>query len=345
MKKKIFSKIIAVVGIMTVLISVMVIPSAAWTVNNDGSLTTNRFSIYIPLEYCECEPEDDNGDTLWHVDYSRSDLTMRLLLNGEQRASCLVFSFGDSKWYGHIMSTRYGYVYEISAGSGTDKKIFQLTCGDSFDDTVDIFYSYSFYGYEFDILDSVQMTVEVFPSYSQYRSALQALVEDGTITTEQAQAEIDSLNAKIQTMSSQMNDLRLENGVLESEIGDLRDENNRLQIEAEDYYQNCNNTLDKVSELEHQNASMSERLEQLLEEAGTYPELVASLRKQITEMENANVLDELFTGIFGGIWEGLYTVWNLGYYVGDTYVSIGGLLIVVVVGIVALFVIKLVRGG
>ncbi len=345
MNKKIFGKIIAVVGIMTVLISAMVIPSSAWTINNDGSLTTDRNSFDIPLESCYNEPEDDNGNTLWHVSYSRSDLTMGLLLNRENRASCLVFSFGDSKWYGHILTTRYGYVYEISTGTAADKKNFSLTCGDSFNDTVDVFYSYSFYGSEIDIPDSVRMTVEVFPSYAQYRTALQAMVEDGTITTEQAQAEINSLNAKILTMSSQMNDLRLENGALESEIGDLRDENNRLQIEAEDYYQSWNNTLDKVSELEHQNASMSERLQQLLEEAGTYPELVASLRKQITEMENANVLDELFTGIFGGIWEGIYTVWNLGYYVGDTYVSIGGLLIVVVVGIVALLVIKLIRGG
>lgn len=77
---------------------------------------------------------------------------------------------------------------------------------------------------------------------------------------------------------------------------------------------------------------------------------LASLRKENFELQNSNAIDELFTGLSGSVWEGFATVADLGYsYVdpsGTTReVTVGNLIAVAVVGVVAFFVIRLIRGS
>lgn len=77
---------------------------------------------------------------------------------------------------------------------------------------------------------------------------------------------------------------------------------------------------------------------------------ILALEQNNFELQNSNAIDEFFTGISSSIWNGIGEISDLGYSYTDSSgtlqkVTIGGLITVAVVGVVAIFVIKLIRGG
>lgn len=77
---------------------------------------------------------------------------------------------------------------------------------------------------------------------------------------------------------------------------------------------------------------------------------ILALEQNNFELQNSNAIDEVFTGVSASIWNGISEISDLGYSYTDSAgvvqkVTIGGLITVAVVGVVAIFVIKLIRGG
>ena len=70
------------------------------------------------------------------------------------------------------------------------------------------------------------------------------------------------------------------------------------------------------------------------------------MERDLFEKENANAIDEIFTGTAQGLLSIIQGVSGLGYTTaGGTTVTIGGLLVVAILGAVIVFFLKLILGG
>ena len=158
-----------------------------------------------------------------------------------------------------------------------------------------------------------------------------------------------------------------EAGELRQQIADLSIEISKLQAQIKYYEENENSNSAIVESLRiqvneltaskqlleatvsNQNTTIKELsgdkivLEQEKRELSDY---INVLEKDLFEKENSNVIDELFTGTAQGLLTLIQGVTGLGYTTaGGTTVTVGGLLVVTVLGSVIIFFLKLVLGG
>ena len=73
---------------------------------------------------------------------------------------------------------------------------------------------------------------------------------------------------------------------------------------------------------------------------------IVDLKRQLFEKDNANAIDEIFSGTFEGLLTFVQGVANLGYSpVQGVNVTVGGLLTVAILGALIVFILRLFFGG
>ena len=142
------------------------------------------------------------------------------------------------------------------------------------------------------------------------------------------------------------------------EIEFLKAERNALQKEYDYYYSETEYWRSKYTSLEAEKSSLENSYYDLLVEIAGVRDDNLALENEIKDLEAKNfelrnttgAIDEYFTGISSARWGGLEEISDIGYSFVDSdgitqTVTVGNLITIFVIGVVAFFVIKLFRGG
>ena len=153
----------------------------------------------------------------------------------------------------------------------------------------------------------------------------------------------------------QIMELEFQVSSLESEREILLSNLNELQNALGDEIENSESLTSEILRLEGEIENLEARIRLKNEEMEKLEQIknqeIKALEQKNFELRNTSgAISEYFTGISSALWDGLNEITDIGYsYVdsdGNTQtVTIGSLITVTVIGVVAFFIIKLFRGG
>lgn len=161
-----------------------------------------------------------------------------------------------------------------------------------------------------------------------YSNDASLIIDFNSLVSEMS--NVDSLQSMIEHLKEENKSLQQEYENCSSENNLLRKENNTLSAEKENWKSKF-----------YENAS---------EMAGLREENQALEKKNFELRNTTGAIDEYFTGISSALWNGLNEISQIGYSYVDSNgvtqtITVGSLITISVIGVVAFFVIKLFRGG
>lgn len=195
------------------------------------------------------------------------------------------------------------------------------------DNLVDLKYVYVDYLYVNSKLNNLDLTYPVGYGCNYYNGCdvestidFQALIKDI--------ADTDGLQSKIDYLEEQCQSLQREYDYYYSEAEWLRSENAELTAKKDEWESKYYDSTVQIAGLREENQA---------------------LEKKNFELRNTTgAIDEYFTGISSALWDGLNEISQIGYSYVDSNgvmqtITVGSLITITVIGVVAFFVIKLVR--
>ena len=212
---------------------------------------------------------------------------------------------------------------------------------------------------EFDYLYISEAYFSFLPSYTDYLIYTSGYFEsydgckpfiDPGVFSGGSSGNTDELELRIEELESSLREHQLTEEQLRENIRDLNDENENLTSEVD----SLNSTVDTLeNRVEEKQAIILQKDSVIAEKDVVISEKDDTIHNQsveLFELRNVNALDKLFSGIASAIWDGLDQIGDFGYsYVDgnnvERNVTIGSLLSITIIGVVAFFVIRLIRGG
>ena len=151
--------------------------------------------------------------------------------------------------------------------------------------------------------------------------------------------EIALLNIKISKLEGQIKYYEENENSNSAIVESLRTQVNELTASKQLLEATVSNQNSAIKELSGDNATLKQEKNEL-------SDYISILERDLFEKENANAIDEIFTGTAQGLLSIIQGVSGLGYTTaGGTTVTIGGLLVVAILGAVIVFFLKLILGG
>ena len=197
------------------------------------------------------------------------------------------------------------------------------------DDLLDLKYVYVDYLYVDSKMTNLDLTYPVGYGCNYYN----AWHDESTIDFYTLFNEIsnsDDLQSKIDYLEEQYKSLQQEYDYYYSESEWLRSENAELTAKKDEWESKYYDSTVQIAGLREENQA---------------------LEKKNFELRNTTgAIDEYFTGISSALWNGLNEISQIGYSYVDSNgvtqtITVGSLITITVIGVVAFFVIKLFRGG
>jgi len=205
-----------------------------------------------------------------------------------------------------------------------------------------LYISEAYFGFFPDYTDYLIYTSGYFESYDGYKPFIDPDVFSGG-----SSGNTDELESRIEELETDVINLQHREELLHQQIRDQITEISELEADIALKDQSISSLVERSKRLESEKQDIINEKDAVIQERD---DRIHNQEVELFELRNVNALDKLFSGIAGAIWDGLDRIGDFGYsYVDgnnvERNVTIGSLLSITIIGVVAFFVIRLIRGG